>query len=198
MSWLIPPKHSSRLIFLLLLFWQLKFPNEKSFLKLFWSNILGRVSHENARGWINSRKENRENIPTDGQKSWWEIVFRRIYRGKIRFRFKNPILLNVEPRVQGMIHPSWDCSSVILSAKLHQANQTISSSNNVPCTTTRLLDYQYCNIGHLLSWSIKIKNFVILYMVDFFVFLLIKCKIQRLPSESNRNYVDIIMKIHHS
>ena len=70
-------------IFLLLLFWQLKFPNGKSFLKLFWSNIVGRVRHENARGWINSREEDRENIPPDGQEPWWEIVFRRIYWGKM-------------------------------------------------------------------------------------------------------------------
>ena len=54
-----------------------------------------------------------------------------------------------------MIHPSWDCSSVILSARLHQANQTISSSNNVPCTTARLPILQYWSFAFLIN---KDKN----------------------------------------
>ena len=79
--------------------------------------------------------------------------------------FKN--ILKVVVRVQGMIHPSWDCSSVILSAKLQQANQTISSSNNVPCTTTGLAITQYWSFAFLINKDKKLM-FLFLFMCDKF------------------------------
>ena len=141
-----------------MLFWQLKFPKEKWFLKLFWSNILGRVRHENARGRINSRKEDWENIPTDGQKSWWEIVFRRIYRGKIIPILKIQFYCQSVPGCkEWSIHcetaPVWSCQ-LNYTKRIKQYRLPIMFL--VP-----LREYQYCNIGTLLSWSIKIKTLLL-------------------------------------
>lgn len=47
----------------------------------------GRVRNEDARGRVDAREEDRQNIPTDGQKQRWETLLGRVHRG----RQKRPI-----------------------------------------------------------------------------------------------------------